>query len=181
MNRWTVLIGLVWWNLVEHATTVRVKQGDTIRVDCASPRGSRARGREGVREWVLQSATSTRPSRERERGRTQDQGVVRRSRRLVDCKRGREHHRRVPSFIKDHRHLRRAHDHSEYRGEKEIVSIRSWMNTGTQSAKSSSKASKEESGKRMYFQVCRHGQGGQHLPSKHQPQSQDSVEKKQRG
>ena len=28
---------------------------------------------------MLQSATSTRPSRERERGRTQDQGVVRRS------------------------------------------------------------------------------------------------------
>ena len=30
------------WNLG------RVKQGDTIRVDGASPRGSRARGREGV-------------------------------------------------------------------------------------------------------------------------------------
>ena len=75
------------WNLG------RVKQGDTIRVDGAGPRGSRARGREGVREWVLQSAASTRPSRERERGRTQDQGVVRRSRRLDECKRGREHHR----------------------------------------------------------------------------------------
>ena len=72
------------WNLG------RVKQGDTIRVDGAGPRGSRARGREGVREWVLQSASST---RERERGRTQDQGVVRRSRRLDECKRGREHHR----------------------------------------------------------------------------------------
>ena len=36
------------WNLG------RVKQGDTIRVDGASPRGSR--GREGVREGVLQSA-----------------------------------------------------------------------------------------------------------------------------
>ena len=75
------------WNLG------RVKQGDTIRVDGADPRGSRARGREGVREWVLQGATSTRPSRERERGRTQDQGVVRRSRRMDECKRGREHHR----------------------------------------------------------------------------------------
>ena len=32
---------------------------------------------------------STRPSRERERGRTQDRGVVRRSRRLDDCKCGR--------------------------------------------------------------------------------------------
>ena len=69
------------------------KQGDTIREDGASPRGSSARGREGVREWVLQSVTRTRPSRERERGRTQDQGVVRRSRRLDDCNRGREHHR----------------------------------------------------------------------------------------
>ena len=58
------------WNLRS------VKQGDTIRADGASPRGSRARGREGVREGVLQSATSTRPSRERERGRTQYQGVV---------------------------------------------------------------------------------------------------------
>ena len=75
------------WNLG------RVKQGGTIRVDGASPRGSRARGREGIQEGVLQSATSTRPSRERKRGRTQDLGVVRRSRRLDDCKRGREHHR----------------------------------------------------------------------------------------
>ena len=72
------------WNLG------RVKQGDTIRVDGASPRGSKARGREGVLEWVLQSATSTKPSRERKCGRTQDQGVVRRSRRLDDCKRGRD-------------------------------------------------------------------------------------------
>ena len=87
----------------------RVKQGDTIRVDGASPRES--------------SPRESRPSRERERGRTQDQGVDRRSRRLDDCERGREHHRRVPSFIKDHRQLRRAHDHPEYRGEKEIVSI----------------------------------------------------------
>ena len=75
------------WNLG------RVKQGDTIRVDSASPRRSRARGREAVREWVLQSAASTRLSRERERGRTQDRRVVRRSRRLDDCERGREHHR----------------------------------------------------------------------------------------
>ena len=75
------------WNLG------RVKQGDTIRVDGASPWGSRAREREGVREGVLQSATSTRPSRERERGRTQDQGAARRSGRVDDCKRGREHHR----------------------------------------------------------------------------------------
>ena len=43
-----------------------MKQGDTIRVDGASPRGSRARGRE-------------------------DQGVVRRSRRLDNCERVREH------------------------------------------------------------------------------------------
>ena len=107
------------WNLG------RVKEGDTTRLDGASPRGSRARGREGVREGVLQSATSTRPSRERERGRTQDQGVVRRSRGLDDCKCGREHHRRVPGFIKDHKQSRRAHDQSEYRGEKENVSIRS--------------------------------------------------------
>ena len=107
------------WNLG------RVKQGDTIRVDGPSPLVSRARGREGVREWVLQNATSTRPSHERERGRTQDQGVVRRSRRLDDSKCGQERHRCFPSFIKDHRQLRRAHDHPEYRGEKEIVSIRS--------------------------------------------------------
>ena len=40
--------------------------------------GSSARGGEGFREGVFQSATSTRPSRERNRGRTQDQGVVRR-------------------------------------------------------------------------------------------------------
>ena len=52
MTRRTVLIGLVWWNPVEHATTGpswnlgRVEQGDTIRVDGASPRVSRARGRE---------------------------------------------------------------------------------------------------------------------------------------
>ena len=91
-----------------------VKQGDTIRVDGASPWGSRQRGREGVREGVLRCATSTRPSRERERGRTQDQVAVRRSRRLDDCKRRREHHRRVPSLIKDHGQLRRAHDQSEY-------------------------------------------------------------------
>ena len=118
ITRWTVLIELVRWNRVEHATTVpnwnlgRVTQGDTIRVDGASPRESRARGREGVQEGVLQSATSSRPSRERERGRTQDQEVIRaaqgktlravRSSRLDDWKRGREHHRRVPSFIKDH-------------------------------------------------------------------------------
>ena len=58
-----------------------VKQGDTIRVDGASPRGQ---GQEDVKEsdkGVLQRAT-TRPSREREQGRTQDQGLVRRSRRV---------------------------------------------------------------------------------------------------
>ena len=55
------------WNLN------RAKQGDTIRVDGTV---SRARGREGVREWVLQSATSTRPSRKRERGRTEDQDII---------------------------------------------------------------------------------------------------------
>ena len=107
------------WNLC------RVKQGDTIRLDGASPRGPRARGREGVQEGVLQSATSTRPSRERERGRTQDQGVVRTSRRFDDCKRGPEHHR-----FKDHRQLRRAHDQSEYRGEKETVPVRSLSDGG---------------------------------------------------
>ena len=76
------------WNLG------RVKQGGhSPEVDGTGPQGSRARGREGVREGVLQSATSTKLSRERECWRTQDQGVVRRSRRLDDCKRGREHHR----------------------------------------------------------------------------------------
>ena len=75
------------WNLG------RSKQGETIRVDGACPQGSRARVREGVREGVLQGATSTRPSRERELWRTQDQGVVRMSGRLGDCKRGREYHR----------------------------------------------------------------------------------------
>ena len=48
------------WNLG------RAKQGDTIRVDGTSSRG---RGQEDVKESekveVLQSATSTRPSRER--------------------------------------------------------------------------------------------------------------------
>ena len=74
------------WNLS------RVKQGDTIRVDGESPRGQ---GQEDVKEsesgcFRVQQAQGQAAN---ESTRTQDQGVVRRSRRLDDCERGREHHR----------------------------------------------------------------------------------------
>ena len=49
------------WNLG------RVKQGDTIRVDGAGPRGSRARGREGDRGGVLQRAREDARPRSRQK------------------------------------------------------------------------------------------------------------------
>ena len=48
-----------------------------------------------------------------------------------------------------------------------------WTRTGTLSAKPSTKASRERSGKKLYFKVCGQRQGGQHSPAEHQSQRQD--------
>ena len=64
------------WNLG------RVKQGDTIREDGASPRESRARGREGVQEGVLQRHKAKPRTRVREDARPRSRKKVQKIGRL---------------------------------------------------------------------------------------------------